>query len=96
MSGNQLQFHRINSPCCDGQAMQRDLESVAGQRVLAGAVALCALNSMPEGWGWERGGVGQNLLHIITLLDSGREAGGVEFPPLGRGSALCGLSDAPL
>jgi hypothetical protein len=33
---------------CDGQAMQRDLESVAGLRVLAGAVALCGLNSMPE------------------------------------------------
>jgi hypothetical protein len=28
--------------------MQRDLESVAGLRVLAGAVALCGLNSMPE------------------------------------------------
>jgi hypothetical protein len=27
--------------------MQRDLESVAGLRVLAGAVALCGLNSMP-------------------------------------------------
>jgi hypothetical protein len=33
---------------CDEQAMQRDLESVAGLRVLAGAVALCGLNSMPE------------------------------------------------